>query len=106
MTIISYAHFLLKNGDLLFVNETIWPILQLDLDYVAETWNRTTFDLWEEISSSSFFTTAAQHRVLRDGTILAKKLGRTRDVAELTAQADNALCFLQVRCSCNRLSES
>jgi len=100
MTIIAYAHFFVKNDDVLFVNETLWPILQLDLDYVAETWNRTTVDLWEEVSSSSFFTTAVQHRMLREGAILAKKLGRTRNVAELTAQANNALCFMQVRRSC------
>ncbi|KAL4242430.1 glycosyl hydrolase 15 family protein [Abortiporus biennis] len=50
--------------------ENIWPIVQIDLDYVARTWNQSTFDLWEEIESFSFFTTAVQHRALRQDRLL------------------------------------
>jgi glucoamylase len=78
------------------VNGVLWPIIELDLGYVRDTWNRTTFDLWEEVSSSSFFTTAVQHRVLREGAALARELGVTEGVAEYERQADNVLCFLQV----------
>jgi hypothetical protein len=33
--------------------------------------NNTGFDLWEEVSGSSFFTTNAQHRALVEGSALA-----------------------------------
>jgi hypothetical protein len=40
-TLIAYANWLLKNN-----NEsaayTLWPIIKLDLDYVATWWNQTT----------------------------------------------------------------
>lgn len=68
-------------------------MIKLDLDYVSDSWNQTTFDLWEEIQSSSFFTTAVQHRALREGISLASKLGET--VSGWSTQADDVLCFLQ-----------
>ena len=52
------------------------------------------FDLWEEIHSSSFFTTAVQHRSLREGASLANHLGQSSST--YSTQADNILCFLQV----------
>lgn len=55
-----------------------------------------SFDLWEEINSSSFFTTAVQHRSLRQGIALAEKLGQTDVVSGYNTQADNILCFQQV----------
>lgn len=54
------------------------------------------FDLWEEVSSSSFFTTAVQHRSLREGVALATRIGETSVVSSFTTEADNLLCFLQV----------
>lgn len=92
----------------------VWPVIKLDLDYVSTYWNQSTyvwelpfcnhmlivfcfsFDLWEEVNSKSFFTTAVQHRSLREGIALATKLGQTSVVSGYTAQADNLLCFLQV----------
>jgi glucoamylase len=63
---------------------------------VQNNWNQTTFDLWEEISSSSFFTTAVQHRSLREGSALATAIGQTSVVDGYNTQAANLLCFLQV----------
>ncbi|KAJ7914463.1 glucoamylase [Mycena leptocephala] len=90
---IAYANWLLKNTSVSNVVNTLWPTIKLDLDYVADNWNQTGFDLWEEIHSSSFFTTAVQHRSLREGATLATALGQ--DSSTYTTQADNALCFLQ-----------
>ncbi|KAJ7264437.1 glucoamylase G2 [Mycena haematopus] len=92
-SIITYANWLLKNTTASNVLTTLWPAIKLDLDYVAANWNQTGFDLWEEIDSSSFFTTAVQHRSLRQGAALATALGQ--DASTYTAQADNILCFLQ-----------
>ncbi|OBZ68698.1 Glucoamylase [Grifola frondosa] len=93
--IITYANWLLANGNASWVSNTLWPILELDLDYVAGNWNQSTFDLWEEVDSSSFFTTAVQHRALREGIDLANAIGQTSVVSNYDTQADNLLCFLQ-----------
>lgn len=55
-----------------------------------------SFDLWEELSSASFFTSAVQHKALRQGIALATKLGTSSTVSGWSAQANNVLCFLQV----------
>ncbi|KAJ3509159.1 hypothetical protein NLJ89_g5372 [Agrocybe chaxingu] len=91
----TYANWLIQNSNTSFVTSNVWPVLKLDLDYVASNWNQTGFDLWEEVSSSSYFTTAAQHRALREGAALASAIGQTSVVSGYTTQADNTLCFMQ-----------
>ncbi|TCD70790.1 hypothetical protein EIP91_001821 [Steccherinum ochraceum] len=93
--LISYANWLRANGNTTFVSNTLWQMIKLDLDYVASNWNQATFDLWEEVSSSSFFTTAVQHRALREGSALASALGQSASVTNYNTQADSVLCFLQ-----------
>ncbi|CAA7262982.1 unnamed protein product [Cyclocybe aegerita] len=93
--LITYANWLIENSNASFVASNIWPVVKLDLDYTARLWNQSTYDLWEEVSSSSFFTTAAQHRALREGAALASKIGQTSVVSEYLDQANNTLCFLQ-----------
>ena len=95
--LMSYADWLIANSNTSFVTSSMWPVLQLDLDYTANSWNQTGFDLWEEIDSSSFFTTAVQHRALRTGAALATQIGQTSSASTYSTQADNVLCFLQVR---------
>jgi len=55
-----------------------------------------SFDTWEEVSSSSFFTTAVQHRSLRQGIDLADAIGQSSSASAYPTQASNLLCFLQV----------
>ncbi|KAF7298796.1 Glucoamylase [Mycena indigotica] len=90
---IAYANWLRKTSSTANVVKNLWPAIKLDLDYVVANWNSTGFDLWEEVSASSFFTTAVQHRSLREGAALAKALGQ--NASAYITQADNALCFLQ-----------
>ncbi|KIY63917.1 carbohydrate-binding module family 20 protein [Cylindrobasidium torrendii FP15055 ss-10] len=92
---ITYGNYLLAKGNTSYVTNTLWPIIQLDLDYVAQNWNQTGFDLWEEVSSSSFFTTAVQHRSLREGATFATALGKTSSATTYTTEAAKVLCFLQ-----------
>ncbi|KAF8604159.1 glucoamylase [Ceratobasidium sp. AG-I] len=92
-TMITYANFLGTTNS--YVTGTVWPLVKLDLDYVAQYWNSTGFDLWEEVSGSSFFTTAVQHRALRAGATFATALGDSTRASTYTTQAANALCFLQ-----------
>ncbi|KAI0736308.1 glucoamylase [Fomitopsis betulina] len=93
--IITYATHLYNSGNTTYVTGTLWPIIELDLNYVAGNWNQSTYDLWEEIDSSSFFTTAVQHRSLREGITFANLVGQTSDVSNWETQADSLLCFLQ-----------
>jgi glucoamylase len=58
-----------------------------------DTRNDTGFDLWEEVSGSSFFTIAAQHRALVEGSALSKQLGKSCTYCD--SQAPQVLCFLQ-----------
>jgi len=93
--LITLANHFISKGNTTFAQDTLWPMITLDLNYVAQYWNQTTFDLWEEVSSSSFFTTAVQHRSLREGVALAQKLSNTTNFDTWTTQASNVLCFLQ-----------
>lgn len=93
--LIAYANWLLDNGNSTWVTQTVWPVIKLDLDYTATLWNYTGYDLWEEVTSSSFFTTAVQHRSLREGSALATRLGVTASATTYSTQAGNTLCFLQ-----------
>ena len=94
--LITYANWLLQTGDegdAAEAKEKVWPVVQNDLNYVAQYWNNTGFDLWEEVSGSSFWTIAVQHRALVEGAALAKQLGH--DTSSYDSQVPNLLCFLQ-----------
>lgn len=92
---ITYANWLIANNNESYVTDSLWPIIKLDLDYVMNNWNETTFDLWEEVDSSSFFTSAVQHRALRQGSALATAIGQSSVASGYNTQANNILCFLQ-----------
>ncbi|EAW10464.1 putative glucoamylase/glucan 1,4-alpha-glucosidase [Aspergillus clavatus NRRL 1] len=91
--LIAYANLLIDHGKSSTAYSTVWPIIQNDLSYVTEFWNATTFDLWEEVRGSSFFTTAVQYQALVQGASLAQKLGDS--CPHCQTQAPQILCFLQ-----------
>ena len=43
--IMTYATWLIDNGNSSYAENTLWPIIKLDLDYVASDWNMTTLVL-------------------------------------------------------------
>jgi glucoamylase len=92
IALISYSNWLLLRGQKDRVKEVIWPVIYNDLSYVGQYWNNTGFDLWEEVSGSSFFTIQNQHRSLVQGAALARVLGVTCTGCD---QAPQILCFLQ-----------
>ena len=120
----QYAEWLLKTGNSSYVERSLWPIIQLDLDYVSTSWRQPTsvnfripasltkrptphrFDLWEEINSESFFTAAVQHRSLREGSSLAVRLQQHGESQEYSTQADGILCFMRVRLRSHQLSKN
>ena len=91
--LIAYSRYLINSGETSIVTDVVWPIISNDLSYVAQYWNQTTFDLWEEIQGSSFFTTAVQHRALVEGNNLAQQISKT--CGGCVSQAPDVLCFLQ-----------
>lgn len=90
---IAYAKHLLSTGQTVAVTELVWPIIRNDLSYVAQYWNQTGFDLWEEVQGSSFFTLTASHRVLVEGSALATQLGQS--CSSCDSQYPQILCFMQ-----------
>ncbi|GIC90883.1 putative glucoamylase/glucan 1,4-alpha-glucosidase [Aspergillus udagawae] len=92
-TLISYANLMIDNGHFYTVESSVWPIIQNDISYVTEFWNSSTFDLWEEVRGSSFFTTAVQRQALSQGAALAQRLGKS--CSNCLSQAPQVLCFLQ-----------
>ncbi|KAL1874165.1 hypothetical protein Plec18167_006100 [Paecilomyces lecythidis] len=93
IALITYGNYLISNGATSKVSSIIWPIVENDLSYVAQYWNQTGYDLWEEVQGSSFFTIAAQHRALVEGDAFATSLGKSCTGCE--SQAPQILCFLQ-----------
>ncbi|KAG9096039.1 hypothetical protein FRC07_011000, partial [Ceratobasidium sp. 392] len=101
-TMITYANHLGATNS--YTTGTIWPFVKLDLgelDMISSLETLLTlsyssgFDLWEEVSGSSFFTIAVQHRALREGAAFATALGDSTRASTYTTQAANLLCFLQ-----------
>lgn len=90
---IAYSRYLISKGQNASVANIVWPIVSNDLSYVTANWNQTGFDLWEEVNSSSFFTTASQYRALVEGSALAAQIGKT--CPHCDSQAPQVLCFLQ-----------
>ncbi len=93
IAMISYSNWLIDNGYTDTVKQIVWPVVHNDLTYVAQYWNQTGFDLWEEVNGSSFFTVASQHRSLVEGSSLAAKIGQ--DGSAYSKVAPQILCFLQ-----------
>ncbi|KAK3943533.1 glycoside hydrolase family 15 protein [Diplogelasinospora grovesii] len=93
IALINYAKWLINNGYTSTATSIVWPIVKNDLAYVAQYWNQTGYDLWEEVQGSSFFTVASQHRALVEGAALATSLGTS--CTACTAIAPQVLCFLQ-----------
>ncbi|KAL9045786.1 MAG: hypothetical protein Q9214_001230 [Letrouitia sp. 1 TL-2023] len=74
--LISYSRWLIANNAITDVTTRIWPIISNDLSYVGEYWNQTTFNIWEEVDGSSFFTAVVQYRALVEGQWLAEEIGK------------------------------
>ncbi|KAJ5212773.1 uncharacterized protein N7498_004419 [Penicillium cinerascens] len=91
--LIAFGQWLIDNGYTTQATNIVWPIVRNDLSYVAQYWNNTGFDLWEEVSGSSFFTIAVQHRALVEGSKFASQVGSSCSYCD--SQAPQVLCFLQ-----------
>ncbi|OOQ87442.1 Glucoamylase [Penicillium brasilianum] len=91
--LIAFGQWLISNGYTTQATNIIWPIVRNDLSYVAQNWNSSGYDLWEEVSGESFFTIAVQHRALVEGSTFASQVGSSCSYCD--SQAPQVLCFLQ-----------
>ncbi|KAI9227594.1 MAG: Six-hairpin glycosidase-like protein [Piptocephalis tieghemiana] len=48
--------------------------IQVDLDYVVKHWREPSYDIWEEVAGTHFYTLMSQRRSLLEGSLLATKL--------------------------------
>ncbi|KAF8248010.1 hypothetical protein K440DRAFT_583955 [Wilcoxina mikolae CBS 423.85] len=83
--LIEFANKLLDAGETEYVRSTLYKntlpadtVIKADLEYVANYWKASGFDLWEEVDSDlHFFNMMVQQRTLREGAALATRLGDT-----------------------------
>ncbi|KAJ5369544.1 hypothetical protein N7509_014156 [Penicillium cosmopolitanum] len=90
---VAFGQWLIANGYTSTATDIVWPIVRNDLSYVAQNWNSSGYDLWEEVNGESFFTTAVQHRALVEGSKFASQVGSSCSYCD--SQAPQVLCFLQ-----------
>jgi hypothetical protein len=68
-----------------YTEDIIWPIVQLDLDYVAHHWNVTGFNLWEEVSAMTIDDVYHSPRYMH--RLLALVISHSRLRSELSNKA-------------------
>jgi len=86
LTFLHFAQILLQNGQAQYVRTTLYDgaspsqsLIKADLDYVAAHWADPSFDLWEEVKGTHFFTRMVQRKALLAGASLAQSLGYQGD---------------------------
>ncbi|RKF59806.1 Glucoamylase [Erysiphe neolycopersici] len=93
ITLITYSKWLIAAGYNSTAFNNVWTIIRNDLNYVAQYWNQTGFDLWEEVHGSSFFTVSSQYRALTEGSELASLLGISCSLCD--THMTQLACFLK-----------
>lgn len=81
ISLIHWANILIKQGKLEFVNKKMYSAdmpatspIKMDLEYLANNWRESSFDIWEEVKGRHFYTLMLERRALLEGAALAKKL--------------------------------
>lgn len=92
--LIKFANMMIDAGQTSYVTSNLYDsgfptntVIKADLEYVANNWQSSGFDLWEEVKSIHFFTFMVQYRALVEGAELAGRLGDTGAAAWYTNQA-------------------
>ncbi|KAI0060541.1 Six-hairpin glycosidase [Artomyces pyxidatus] len=96
--LIKYAEWLTEpaqnNGS--WVAHHLWPHINLDLQYISNHWNESSWDLWwPPVWGGSYWTASLQYRALRAGARLGRKIGRHANVAGYDSRASMILDYMQ-----------
>ncbi|KAK0486190.1 glycoside hydrolase family 15 protein [Armillaria novae-zelandiae] len=93
ISMVAWANYHLSQKNISYVENVLWPSIKLDLDYTSSNWNKTTYDIWGEVLSSSYWTSTVQHRALRQGIALGTAIGDTSISDSYTNQAESLLSY-------------
>lgn len=94
ISLIHFADLLLEEGNEALVKEKLYnrelpatsPIKK-DLEYVSHHWRDPSYDLWEEVKGTHFYTLMVQRRALIEGARLANRLDDKRASTWYLAQS-------------------
>lgn len=75
------------------IENLILPILIKDINYIIENFEKTSFDLWEEINGWHFYTRMVQLKFLKDALKYKKLLENLIDYVNLLD------CYVKLSCS-------
>lgn len=94
ITLISWAQLLIREGKEDYVKKHLYDstlptqsVIKTDLEYVANNWRISSFDLWEETKGKHFYTLMMERRALLDGAQLARELADPNAAEWYTQQA-------------------
>jgi glucoamylase len=109
ITLATLAIYLLTTGDeqkIAYVKRALYPgtpsegieyagVIKGDLEYVATSWRKYGFDLWEEVSGRHFYTLLTLRTALFLGARLATQLGDVSASTRYMAAADEIDPYLR-----------
>jgi glucoamylase len=70
-------------------------VIKVDLDFLAQHWQDPSYDLWEEVEGTHFFTQMVQRKALVVGAALADRLGDSASAATYRAAASGMGASIQ-----------
>lgn len=86
ITLVNYAFVKIRSGDKAYA-QSLWPSMQLDMQYVIDNWNQPSGDPWEEVKGNIFFTMFCQRKALLWAAQLATVLGDSASAAKYQSTA-------------------
>jgi glucoamylase len=95
---IHFANLLLDQGQIAYVQQKLYSpslpattLIKADLEYISHHWQDPSFDLWEEVEGTHFYTRMVQRRALVEGAEFATEMGDSNAAAFYSAQAQQIL---------------
>lgn len=70
-------------------------VIKVDLDFLVQHWQDPSYDLWEEVEGTHFFTQMVQRKALVNGAVLADQLGDSASAATYRATAASMAAEIQ-----------
>jgi len=98
IVLLKYAEWLLQpeqnNGT--WVADVLWPAINLDLQWIGQRWNTSSWDLWwSPVWGGSYWTASMQYRALKAGARVAQLIGRESDDLGYDGIAKSVLDYMQ-----------
>jgi glucoamylase len=91
---IHFANLLMDQGQMNWVEHYLYQsaipattLIKADLEFVSHHWQDPSFDLWEEVEGTHFYTRMVQRRALVEGAEFATRMGDGAAAAFYSSQA-------------------